>query len=334
MNDKEIKKGIEEIKNIKMTAGEKQQIFESILNTPTVEHTKIRSPWFTHFFITSVSKSRLAYYVVVPLIVIITSGGVVFASEKSLPDSALYPIKVGVVEPVREALTFSKTAKASYESNLATKRMIEAETLAIKGKLDTSNEEKINILLEKHSEKFTKTINEIDKKGPSKQVDEIVVNFQTEMNFHAKTLNDVIVAKKEVKKNKEENEDKESKEEIKKALPISGAYLKQENFKPASFSATSEESLESVSEPSIEIEKKLEIEAEVEEVEVVEVEVEEGEEEVEEENEISKSARMSADRIGERFKNNEKYREDYREIRKNEDKKSRFNNKYKEKRED
>ena len=77
--------------------------------------------------------------------------GVVFASQESLPNSIFYPLKVNIVEPIRGALTFSHKNKAKYEINLATERLVEAETLAGQGKLDKINEKKLNNLLNKHT---------------------------------------------------------------------------------------------------------------------------------------------------------------------------------------
>lgn len=196
MEDNKFKNGIEEIKKMTMTALEKKQIFESVINSHIQKEITASSRWSFYLFISRIQKSRLAYYVIIPLLIITTSSGVVFASESSLPDSILYPIKVNVVEPVRGALTFSKESKANYESNLATKRMVEAETLATTGKLDVSKEEKLNTLLAKHSKKLTEAIDEIDQTKDAEQVDDIVTNFQANMNAHARVL-DSLTRKKE-----------------------------------------------------------------------------------------------------------------------------------------
>lgn len=200
MEDNNLKNKIVAIKKIKMTALEKQQVFENIINSPIA--TKIKSPvkssWFTYSLISRTHMVRLAYYSIAILLIISTGGGAVFASENSLPDSIFYPVKVNVIEPIHEALTFNKEAKANYESNLATKRMIEAETLATQGKLDVTKEEKLNTLLVKHSKKLTETIDKIDQTEDSEQVDDIVTNFQANMNAHARVL-DSLTTKEEVK---------------------------------------------------------------------------------------------------------------------------------------
>jgi len=206
MKDQKIQNGINEIKNIKMTALEKKQILEYILNSPQKSNKLIPSPWMNIFTFT-VKKNRLVYYMVIPLVVVLTGSGAVFASGESLPDSMLYPIKVNIVEPMRGALKFSKESKANYESGLATKRMVEAEKLATEGKLDRVKEEQINILLQKHNKRLNEALDKIDQKESSEQVDEIVTDFQEKMNTHAKTL-DVITLQKKEEKSKKNREKK------------------------------------------------------------------------------------------------------------------------------
>jgi hypothetical protein len=191
--DNKLQKGINEIKEIKMTALEKKQMFEHIMNSEISSSPKpIQSPWLTYSFMARIQKSRLVYYVVIPLIIILSGGGVAFASENSLPNSILYPIKTGVVEPIRGVLKFSPRNKAQYESNLATRRLVEAETLAGEGKLDKQTEEHLNNLLEKHTESLNKALDKADRivqtVESTEQNDEIVTNFHANMNAHARVL--------------------------------------------------------------------------------------------------------------------------------------------------
>jgi hypothetical protein len=188
-----LQKGINKIKEIKMTADEKKRVFDYVMSSKNSSFKKpIQSPWFTYSFMARIQKSRLVYYVVIPLIIILSGGGVAFASENSLPDSILYPIKTGVVEPIRGVLKFSPRNKAKYESSLATTRLVEAETLAGKGKLDKPTEERLNKLLEKHTMSLNKALDKADRMAPTldstEQNDEIVTNFHANMNAHAKVL--------------------------------------------------------------------------------------------------------------------------------------------------
>ncbi len=210
MKDNNLQNSIEEIKKIKMTALEKKRVFEYVVNSKiSSSQESIRSPWFNYSFIARIKKTRLAYYVVVPLIIILASGGIAFASEDSLPNSILYPIKVSIVEPIRGALTFSPKAKAVYESNLATKRMVEAETLAGEGKLNQPIENRLNNLLERHTASLNNALNKVDKiestTGSIGQSEDLITNFHANMNAHAQVL-DILSGKKEYDQNGQYND--------------------------------------------------------------------------------------------------------------------------------
>ncbi|MFA6386470.1 MAG: DUF5667 domain-containing protein [Candidatus Paceibacterota bacterium] len=204
MENNKFKKGIKEIKNITMTDNEKAHILGNILKISKEKPKTKTSPWVSFSFLAILKNNRLVYYVVVPLIIILSSSGVVFASQSSLPDSILYPLKVNVVEPLIEgALTFSPKNKAKYEVNLATKRLVEAETLAGQGKLDKKNEDKINNLLDKHTVALDQTLKNVQKTDRREQSDKIISNFNFEMNTHAQVLDNIKNMKND---NHEENQ--------------------------------------------------------------------------------------------------------------------------------
>lgn len=192
MENNKFKKGIREIKNIVMTDSEKVRIFENILKISEEKPKANTSPWVTFSFLTMFKNTRLVYYIIVPLIIILSSSGVVFASQSSLPDSILYPLKVNVVEPLIErALNFSPKNKAKYEVNLATKRMVEAEELAGQGKLNKKNEDKIKNLLDKHTVALDQTLKNVKKTDKKEQSNKIISDFNFEMNTHAQVLDNI-----------------------------------------------------------------------------------------------------------------------------------------------
>ncbi len=64
--------------------------------------------------------------------VVVAGGGTVYASQRSMPGDALYPVKTGS-ESVQLALTFGAEAKANYRLKLAQKRVDEMATEASRG---------------------------------------------------------------------------------------------------------------------------------------------------------------------------------------------------------
>jgi len=186
MKNNKLQNGIGEIKNVNLTLEEKKRIFSVIINSETKINSSIKSPWSESLFFTYFQKNKFIY-LIIPLIIILSGGSLAFASEESLPNNFLYPIKTDVIEPLREALTFSAKGKALYQSNLATKRLVEAETLIDQGKLDQDVEIKINRLLEKHIASLDQALAKV-KIDPNDGQDEIKTNFRAGMKAHVRVM--------------------------------------------------------------------------------------------------------------------------------------------------
>ncbi len=206
MKNKNLDKGIKEIQNIKMTSLEKSQILENVLSFSVTENQPIKSPYQGFSFSFLLKNTRLAYVVAVCLIFVLSSGGLVFASEASLPDSILYPIKVKIIEPIGGVLKFSAKEKAQYESKLSIKRISEAEALAQKNKLDDVNKKKLGDLLLNHMDALNK---EIDKTDDNREANKIIDNFTKEMNVRAKILDNKKSEGRKVDGNKQNEISKE-----------------------------------------------------------------------------------------------------------------------------
>lgn len=70
------------------------------------------------------------------VLVIMGGAGIAAAAKNALPGEALYTIKTHFTEPMRAALTLRANDRAIYETELAAKRMEEAQALAGDGELD------------------------------------------------------------------------------------------------------------------------------------------------------------------------------------------------------
>ena len=66
----------------------------------------------------------------------LTAGGTSFAAQNAVPGDVLYPVKIGVNENVKTAVTFGADAEATLQAQLLKERLEEAETLAKEGKLE------------------------------------------------------------------------------------------------------------------------------------------------------------------------------------------------------
>jgi hypothetical protein len=78
------------------------------------------------------------------------TAGTAFAAEGTLPGDLLYPVKVHVTEEVRGVLAITPEAKADWQIERAGKRLEEASTLAVQGKLTDANRTEIETDLADH----------------------------------------------------------------------------------------------------------------------------------------------------------------------------------------
>ena len=78
------------------------------------------------------------------------TAGTAFAAEGTLPGDLLYPVKVHVTEEVQTALAITPKAKADWQVERAGKRLEEASTLAVQGKLTDANRTEIETNLADH----------------------------------------------------------------------------------------------------------------------------------------------------------------------------------------
>ncbi len=204
--DEKFNIGVEEIRNIKMTDFEKKQVLDNIFNSPAPLITPIKSPFMVLSFFSRLETNRFVYYGALPALAILIFSGAVFASTNSLPGSTLYSLKVGVVEPAHSALIFSPLGKANFQSSLATERLTEAEILESKNELGPLVEQKLNALLDQHTNAFNIAIDESRKNREIEQEedDNLVTNFQATLNAHARVL-DFIRGQKDKTATKEDN---------------------------------------------------------------------------------------------------------------------------------
>ncbi|MBI2013320.1 MAG: hypothetical protein HYS87_00570 [Candidatus Colwellbacteria bacterium] len=122
------------------------------------------------------------------LIALSLSGGVSFAAENSLPGDALYPIKVGVNEQVRGALAFGAKAKAKLDTQLAARRLEEAEQLSAKTRMDADVRERIEANFKAHAERVEARIAEFEEKDDFTSAADIASRFEASLRAHEQIL--------------------------------------------------------------------------------------------------------------------------------------------------
>lgn len=136
-----------EAKQVRLSQDEKVRMHAAIFGAPSpVVPTK--SPYVTvshyHWFSARFMTAMAA------MLIVVMGGGTVYASQAALPGDTLYTVKVGVAEPVRAALAFSDEAKLSVHTDIAEKRLEEAQALAAEGRLSSEAATQIEANLETH----------------------------------------------------------------------------------------------------------------------------------------------------------------------------------------
>lgn len=148
MIDSKFKNFIRQLKKsrkVDLSVSEKQNLRKAFLMKSGIrghEKRAIKSPYigWVSFFPSRKFQMVLASF----LIIVLLGGGIVFASENSLPGDILYPIKTNVTEKVSRVLNAKNPeAKEKFEINLVEKRLKEAEELDSIKKLDNGQRDKV-----------------------------------------------------------------------------------------------------------------------------------------------------------------------------------------------
>jgi hypothetical protein len=127
---------------------------------------------------------------------LIVTGGLSTFAQGALPGDFLYPVKTKVTEQVQVALLTTPEEKAHAEAILATKRLEEAETLALAGRLDQTKAQQTSEEFDEHVHKFEEHLTTLQQKKEFSVIAKIGVFFQTRIAVHAAVLKDIDINSK------------------------------------------------------------------------------------------------------------------------------------------
>lgn len=140
--------------------------------------------------------------VMAAVLVVLLGGGTAYAAQGALPGELLYSVKVGVNEPVRQALAVSTEAKAAFHTSVAQTRLEEAETLAAKGKLDATAGATIETSLDLHLARAEEITEKLEEEEKTDLAFEVEAELDSALSAHSAILAKI----------GEESEDEETKE--------------------------------------------------------------------------------------------------------------------------
>lgn len=134
-----IEEQLKKLRNLTLTNEERSRMRAELLayaelHAGSAVSAPVRSPF-------SILRIRLYAGMTAAVLLIAALGGTAYASESALPGDALYPVKVGIAEPIQTALVPSDRGKAAWHAILAERRLEEAADLAARGRLSTQTQD-------------------------------------------------------------------------------------------------------------------------------------------------------------------------------------------------
>jgi hypothetical protein len=155
-----------ELKKFSLEKEEKASIRQSLISYMAVhplkgeEPVRIVSPFYKKYKRTQISWYQFfrssTYVSAFVVIALVLGGSVSMAAENALPGDTLYGFKTDINEGILTALAVTPESQAELQTELATKRIREAEQLIKKnGKLSDSDKEIITTGIVKHTKSFT-----------------------------------------------------------------------------------------------------------------------------------------------------------------------------------
>lgn len=118
---------------------------------------------------------------------ILIGGSLSVVAESALPGDFLYPLKTGFTEEVRGWIKFSSQREAEWESKRAERRLLEAEKLAIRGRLNKEVAAEVEENFSKHTERFVERVDVLRKDKP-RTAAALEQRFWTALDAHSEVL--------------------------------------------------------------------------------------------------------------------------------------------------
>lgn len=179
------------LKQAKLREDVRSEMFSEIISKAQQQKRAANTPLRAGFLVRvrealSVDTHAFAYSFTAVVLIFGVSAGTIFASERSLPGDALYPVKVSVAEPIRGIFVREPEERAEREAQLASRRLSEVETLALNGRLDDEARAEAMEQFEKHVERFETASGPADTEASLPLAAHL--RLEAELNAHARIL--------------------------------------------------------------------------------------------------------------------------------------------------
>ncbi len=121
-------------------------------------------------------------------LIILVGAGTSLAAESALPGEPLYAVKVNVSEPIAGALIISDVAKAQWQTEIAGRRLEEADKLAIAHQLNDGAKTELEANFKQSAEAAARKIAVLSEKGNTAAASNISTEFASTLKAHAEIL--------------------------------------------------------------------------------------------------------------------------------------------------
>ncbi len=151
------------LRRVTLTRSEKDFMRASLLSYMQMKPLRASAPVGTLASFSPFSLRPLfSKAVPVALVAVMAATGVAFAAGDALPGETLYGVKVNVLEKVQTAVAVGTEAEAKVQAELATKRLKEAQQLAVRGELTSETQAQIETRFKEHAGKVEERLAQVE----------------------------------------------------------------------------------------------------------------------------------------------------------------------------
>jgi hypothetical protein len=148
MNEDQFKKGLQDMREMRLTEEERATMLERILATP------LPSPYARYLRVLVHIRKPATVFLMASLILVLSTGGLAYAAEASLPGDVLYAIKTKLVEPILDKVNIAPEKRVVWEEKKVVRRLEEARQLSAKHRLDEDKTVELEEKIEKSAAAF------------------------------------------------------------------------------------------------------------------------------------------------------------------------------------
>lgn len=178
----QLQKIFDQLKTERLSERERTHLRERVLLRARGYRATYREFSFQNLFV-YISKHTVSVGL---LVLCVLGGSISYAAEGALPGDALYRIKVGINEPLRETFAFSDTKKAEVEVMLAERRLFEVTELASIGTLTPEVKDTLLKEVTSRATRFSQTVSATESRVDPAYVAELSSNFEGALEAHTK----------------------------------------------------------------------------------------------------------------------------------------------------